>query len=126
LDASSIDARRFDSTGQPLGPSFLVNSHTLGGQEFPDVAADGDTRFVVAWRGNGQDGDGHGVFAQRFATIGVFDIDGDGDTDPLSDGLLVLRFMFGFSGQALVAGAVRPGCTRCDAGSIAAYIQSLI
>jgi hypothetical protein len=121
-----VDARRFASTGAPLGPSFLVSSYTSGSQEFPDVAADGDTRFVVTWRSNGQDGAGHGVFARRFAAIGVFDIDGDGDSDPLSDGLLMLRFMFGFNGQALVAGAVRPGCTRCDAASIAAYIQSLI
>jgi len=27
------------------------------------------------------------------------DIDGDGDSEPLSDGLLVIRYLFGFSGQ---------------------------
>src|SRR6187401_288468 len=31
-DSSSIQARRFDSNGTPLGTGFQVNSYTLGGQ----------------------------------------------------------------------------------------------
>jgi hypothetical protein len=44
----------------------------------------------------------------------------------LTDGLLLLRFGFGFSGNTLINGAVGPGCTRCDAASITAYLQSLL
>ena len=41
------------------------------------------------------------------ATAGlVLDIDGNGATEPLTDGLLALRFLFGFSGSSLVRGAV--------------------
>ena len=43
-------------------------------------------------------------------------------TDPLTDGLLVLRYLFGFTGDTLITGAVGANCTRCDAPSIEAYL----
>ncbi len=56
----------------------------------------------------------------------AYDIDGDGDFLPLTDGLLLLRFSFGFTGAVLVTGAVNMGgCTRCTAPAIEAYIESL-
>ena len=62
---------------------------------------------------------GYGVFAQRFVTAVItMDIDGDGAAEPLTDGLLVLRYLFGFRGATLVTGAVGGGCTRCDAPAI--------
>jgi hypothetical protein len=37
-----------------------------------------------------------------------------------------LRFLFGFTGAALVAGAVDDDdCVRCDAASIEMYLQTL-
>jgi hypothetical protein len=45
---------------------------------------------------------------------------------PLSDGLLVLRFLFGFSGAALTTGAVGVDCTRCEAEEIEAYLSGLV
>ena len=54
------------------------------------------------------------------------DIDGDGETGPLTDGLLKLRFMFGFSGSALIAGTVdTQNCTRCTAEAIGTYLESI-
>ena len=50
------------------------------------------------------------------------DLDGDGEVDALTDGLLLLRRLFGFSAQALDPGAVDMDCTRCDAPSIEGYI----
>jgi hypothetical protein len=38
----------------------------------------------------------------------------------------VLRYLFGFTGTTLTAGAVGAGCTRCDAGAIEGYLQTLI
>jgi hypothetical protein len=55
----------------------------------------------------------------------VLDIDGNGAIQPLADGLLVLRFEFGFTGTTLTSGAVGPGCTRCDHTTILPYLQSL-
>ena len=46
--------------------------------------------------------------------------------EPLTDGLLVLRLLFGFTGATLISGAVGAGCTRCDATSILAYLEPLL
>ena len=59
------------------------------------------------------------------AFAATLDVDGNGTTEPLTDGLLVLRFLFGFTGATLTTGAVGAGCTRCDAAAIVAYLQSL-
>ena len=34
------------------------------------------------------------------------DIDGDGESKPLTDGLLLIRYLFGFSGDSLISGAI--------------------
>jgi hypothetical protein len=54
----------------------------------------------------------------------VADIDGNGIADARTDGLLTVRFLFGFRGTTLIDGAVGTDCTRCDAEAIAAYIES--
>jgi hypothetical protein len=54
------------------------------------------------------------------------DIDGDGAVQPLTDGLLFLRYLFDFRGATLVTGAVGPDCTRCTAPEIESYIESLV
>ena len=66
-DASStgIVARRFNKFGTPQGGEFLVNTTVLGTQKYPSVAVDADGDFVVAW--TGLDGNGNGVFGQRFS-----------------------------------------------------------
>ncbi len=53
-----------------------------------------------------------------------FDIDGDGDIKPLTDGLLTLRYLFGFRGGTLISGAVGVGATRRTSGDIEQYLQS--
>jgi hypothetical protein len=58
---------------------------------------------------------------------GPLDVDGNGATTPLTDGLLVLRFLFGFSGTTLTTGAVDSNdCMRCDSAAIVPYLQTLI
>jgi hypothetical protein len=54
----------------------------------------------------------------------LLDPDGNGLAQPLSDGLLLLRYFFGFRGATLITGAVGVGCTRCDAPSIEAFIEA--
>jgi hypothetical protein len=54
------------------------------------------------------------------------DIDGDGQGEALTDGLLIVRYIFGFRGASLIAGAFDPmDCDRCEAGQIEAYLASL-
>jgi hypothetical protein len=120
-----VFARSFDSAGAPVGVEFQVPAFTSYAQSLP-VPAAGSAAFVVVWGSMGQDGDLTGIFAQRFAELAILDIDGNGAVAPLTDGLLVLRYLFGFSGTTLTAGAIGPGCTRCDGASIAGYLSGLV
>jgi hypothetical protein len=54
------------------------------------------------------------------------DVDLDGRTLPFSDGLLVLRFLLGARGSFLVSGVIGDECDRCDAASIATYLETLL
>lgn len=122
-----VFVRHFDAAGAALATEFLVNSWTASSQYQQVVAGNVAGDFVVTWMSYVQDGSAGGVFAQRFTTPAVLDIDADGDTDPLTDGLLVLRYLFGFTGAALVSGAVDlVHCTRCNAPTIESYLQLLI
>ena len=55
----------------------------------------------------------------------VLDIDGNGQADALTDGLLFIRYLFGLRGASLIAGVVGPGATRATAPGIETRIQSL-
>jgi hypothetical protein len=55
----------------------------------------------------------------------TLDVDGDGMVSSHTDALLILRYVAGFEGQSLIEGAVGPGCQRCTAEQIEAYIASL-
>jgi hypothetical protein len=127
--AQNVFARRFSSAGASLTGNFLFNTYTPDYQIFPSVAAAASGDFVVAWESQGgQDGDSLGVFAQRFASIAalvVLDVDGNGTLDPLTDGLLVLRGLFGFTGASLTTGAVGAMCTRCDETTISSYLLTI-
>jgi hypothetical protein len=118
--------RLFSSAGVALASEFQVNAYTASRQEYPAAAATADGRFVVAWQSLIQDDSGDGVFAQRLAKRILLDIDGNGSTTALTDGLLVLRYGFGFRGATLVTGAVGLGCTRCDVPAIEAYLAAHI
>jgi len=56
----------------------------------------------------------------------VLDIDDNGTANALTDGLLIVRYLFGLRGTSLIAGAVDPLATRKTAQEIEAYIQTLI
>jgi hypothetical protein len=124
--SNGILARQFDSNGVPLSTELQVNSYTTGSQMAAAVSLDASGDFVIAWHGSGAGDSDTGIFAQRFRSPAVLDIDGNGVVDPLTDGVLALRREFGFTGGTLVTGAVGPNCTRCDAPSIEAYLQPLL
>lgn len=52
------------------------------------------------------------------------DIDGNGETKPLSDGLLLLRFLFDFEGDVLINNAISANATRTKIINIKSYIQT--
>ena len=63
----------------------------------------------------------------RIATLGVLaDIDGNGQIDALTDGLLTLRYLFGLEGDTLIAGVVASDATRVTAVDIEAHLKTLM
>lgn len=63
-----VFGQRFDPAGAPAGSEFQVNTHTTSAQLFSAVAAAGSGKFVATWTSSGQDGDGLGVFGQRYGS----------------------------------------------------------
>ena len=72
-DGSShgVFAQRFDRMGAPLGSEFPVNTFTADNQSNSSASMDFDGDFVISWSSANQDGDGLGVYAQRFAADGT-------------------------------------------------------
>jgi len=56
---------------------------------------------------------------------GLFDIDGNGIVNALADGLLLVRYLFGFRDYELVFNLITPNCTRCNAEEIVEYIRQI-
>ena len=64
---------------------------------------------------------------ERINTLGDnLDIDGDGQVDPLTDGLLILRHLFGILGEDLISGVVSSSAQRSQPNQINNYISTLI
>ncbi|MGD9857646.1 MAG: cadherin domain-containing protein, partial [Planctomycetaceae bacterium] len=68
---TGIYGQRFNRFGQRLGPEFRVNTTIAGDQTSSMVAMDAAGNFVVTWTSDGQDGDGEGVYAQRYNADGI-------------------------------------------------------
>lgn len=125
-DGYGLFARAFDTAGMPIGAELQLNTYTIHSQSDVVLAAGRGGDFVVAWSSDQQDHSETGIFAQRLAEPAVLDVDADGSVAALTDGLLVLRFLFGFTGAALVDQAVGTDCQRCDATTIEPYLEGLI
>ena len=67
---SGIYGQRYDAQGNPLGGEFRINTFTNGDQHYPSVAMDPTGNFVVTWGSYNQDGDGWGVYGQRYDSSG--------------------------------------------------------
>jgi hypothetical protein len=125
----AVFVRPFDSAGNPSGGEVQVNVFTAGSQRFPAGAFLGPSEFVVAWESAAQDGDAYGIFGRRFTISAgagpALDADGNGTGSALTDGLITLRYLFGFRGATLIAGAIDLGsCTRCTAQAIEDFLAS--
>jgi hypothetical protein len=78
--------------------------------------------------GADQDADGISAveeFSAGTLPIGSLDIDGNGQYDGLTDGLLILRYMFGFSGEQLISGTLAPDALYSSASAIETRLEGL-
>jgi hypothetical protein len=56
----------------------------------------------------------------------ALDIDGNGHIDPLTDGVLIVRYLFGLTGDALIQGAIGDGAKRSTATLIESHMLGLM
>lgn len=66
-----IFARRYNNAGAAAGMPFKVSSFNFGIQNNPSVAMDKAGNFIAVWSSAYQDGDGRGIFAQRYNSAGT-------------------------------------------------------
>ena len=101
-----IYAQRFDTDGNALGSESRINAYVSDSQYFPAVAALSDGGYIIAWNSSGQDGSGHGIYAQRYDSEGrAVKLSGDSFANRLTwsgqDGI----HMEGASGADTLTGA---------------------
>ena len=104
---------------QPLTDGLLVMRHLFG---FRGNAL--TTDGVVAVGANRQSSEA----IAKYLTEGnlELDIDGNGKAEPLTDGLLLIRYLYEFSGDSLIKGAIGAGATRDTAEEVEAYIKERV
>ncbi len=73
---------------------------------------------------NAAGGDGSDIGAFEFSDLSI-DIDGDGNYDPLTDGLLIIRYLFGLTGNALTSNAIGTLPARSTPQEILQYLDSI-
>jgi len=56
----------------------------------------------------------------------MLDVDANGRADALTDGVVILRYLFGFTDSTLVEGTVDPAGNRTDPGEIAAFLDTFL
>ncbi|MDC1102170.1 thrombospondin type 3 repeat-containing protein [Pseudomonadales bacterium] len=103
---------------QPLTDGLLVIRHLFG------FSGDALTAGAVAGLAGRAASEDITVFLTD--ADAELDIDGNGKSEPLTDGLLLIRYLFGFSGEALIAGAIGSGAERDTAAAVEAYIQARV
>ena len=70
-DSFGIFGQRYDSSGVKNGSEFQINTYTTSVQHRASVTSLSDGGFVVTWDSYEQDGDGYGIFGQRYDSSGV-------------------------------------------------------
>jgi hypothetical protein len=66
-----IFAQKFNNNGTLFGTEFQVNTYFTNSQFLPAVAMDNAGDFVISWTSINQDGDYHGIYAQRYGSTGA-------------------------------------------------------
>ncbi|MDC3365470.1 hypothetical protein OAV86_05370, partial [Pseudomonadales bacterium] len=103
---------------QPLTDGLLVIRHLFG--------FSGDSLTSGAVSGEASRDSSDAIAGYLTDANSELDIDGDGESKPLTDGLLLIRYLFGFSGDSLISGAIGDGAERDTAEEVEAYIKERV
>lgn len=118
----------------PLGARILdVDNNTAYDPSTDAVLV---LRYLFGLTGTALTNDAIGSGAGRFDPVQVrlylvdirpmLDIDGNGQVDALTDGLMIMRYLLGLQGAALTGRAVGPGALRASSLDIDAYLRGLV
>lgn len=110
----------FDLDGQAdaLTDGLLFLRHTFGLR--------GDSMIAGVVSGAAQLQDSVALTDSLDTAAQIGDVDGDGRVDALTDGLLLLRYLFGLRGDSLVNGVVSRNGTRTTAEEIESHLGSFM
>ena len=103
---------------KPLTDGLLVIRHLFG--------FSGDSLISGAVSGDASRNGSDAIASYLTDADTQLDIDGDGESKPLTDGLLLIRYLFGFSGDSLISGAIGSEATRDTAEAVEAYIKERV
>ena len=122
----------------PIKTTVNVNSLDIDGNGKPDALSDGllilrslfgltDDALIQNAVATDANFSSAAAIQSRINNLGEFlDIDGNGSVDPLSDGLLTLRYLFGIRGATLINGVVAQDATRNTAAEIEEYLAKMV
>jgi beta-glucanase (GH16 family) len=119
-ETTSVFTLDVDDNGElePLTDGLLILRHLFGfsGSALTEGAVGENSKRI----------DAGAIDAHLTANRSAMDIDGDGEVRPLTDGLLILRHLFGFAGNALIDGAVGSFAERGTSSTVVAQLQTLM
>jgi len=106
-----------DGSEAPLTDGLLIIRHLFG--------FTGTALSQGATASDAQRADPSAITQYLNDNLDTLDIDASGDVTPLTDGLLIIRHLFGFTGTALTQGAVSSAGTRQSSEDIGTYLASI-
>lgn len=119
VPAGSLPSLDVDLNGQAdaLSDGIVIIRHLFGftGNALTDGAVDS----------NGQRTDPTAIQNYLTSISSTLDVDLNQQADALSDGIVIIRSLFGFTGTALTDGAVDPGGQRTDPAVIASFLDNM-
>ena len=137
----------FSASTLEKGYRFVTKLHTLNVKSVCnlDIDNNGETkalsdglltlRYLFGFNGETLISNVVGKGAKRKSSVDIeaylekcnkrFDIDSNGETKALSDGLLILRYLFGFEGDTLINNVVSKNAERKSAVVIEGYLESI-
>jgi len=133
-DASIVGSASFESTSVEIQSEFNLD---IDGNGDTDALTDGllALRYLFEFRGDTLIDEVLGSGATRDTASEIsdyldeardimLDVDGNGMADALTDGILFIRYLFGFTGETLINGAVALDATRFTADRIEAHLAA--
>jgi hypothetical protein len=110
---ASVTATKYDA----LTDGLIVLRYLFG--------LTGNSMVVNALGGTATRTDPAAVLAYLDSIRTALDVDGNGNSDALTDGLIIIRYLFGLRGASLINAAIGPGATRTTSTDIENYIATL-